>query len=58
MYSDILHTVYDAEGTRFIEDPFAGGPLPPTLHTLSETHIYKLMSLKCQLKKDLAANKL
>lgn len=51
IYSDILLTVYDAEGTRFIDDLPAGGPLPPTLLTLSEPHIYKLMSLKCQLKK-------
>lgn len=39
IYSDILHTVYDAEGSRFIDGPSAGGPLPPILHTLSELHI-------------------
>lgn len=46
--------VYDAEVTRFIGGLPAGGPLPPTVHVLSEPHIYKLMSLKYQLKKDLA----
>lgn len=50
----MLPTVYDAEVTRFIGGLPAGGPLPPTVHTLSEPHIYEPMSLIYQLKKDLA----